>query len=209
MEPASFLISIDPGFNHLAILILYFKIHSSNKTVTFKIFHSSVNDIGEPTDNVVDLSIAVDECLKKCKVYDLPAEKTMCLMEQGFLSYFHTPQNAYCFVNKVRLHYLEATLYNILTRAHKISTFFLPALQVRNYFNHGTGKHYENKKESIKLTKKIFGECSGSTEARDDLKSKLLPSDSMEDNHLCDAFNQFVFFLKNNLKLEHYSLVCE
>ena len=201
--PGSYIISIDPGFDHLAILTMVFKIDAPNRQIYLQVLSSSVNDIGEPSENVVQLSIAVDECFKKNEIYSLPADRTMCLIEQGFLSYYHPPNNPYAFVSKVRLRLLESTLYNILTRAHRITTFFLPALDVRRYFNHGTGNHYGNKKESVKLTRKFLDNCEGDTES---LKSFLLPSNSMEDNHLCDAFNQFVFFLMNNLQLEDYTL---
>ena len=56
--PGSYIISIDPGFDHLAILTMVFKIDAPNRQIYLQVLSSSVNDIGEPSENVVQLSIA-------------------------------------------------------------------------------------------------------------------------------------------------------
>lgn len=84
-------------------MVFDYAVNDSEKKVYLKHVKTSCEMCVKPTDNIRILSSSVEQFLYREHIYHLANERSQCIIEQGFLSYYHSPQNPFVFVSKVRM----------------------------------------------------------------------------------------------------------
>jgi hypothetical protein len=203
------IISIDPGFDHMAILSAEVSFNSKLKTVSVLPLRSTDTPCCKPKDCIELMTLCVRQF-----VHEWVLDPWMCknnvphiLIEKGFFNYGYSPNNPYAFVPKVNMQRLENCLYTVLAcEVPARGIEFIPASSVKRYYNIAQRKHRRNKMAGMQLAKYFINERFQNNP--EILTSWIFKNSSkknnnaFDDNHCADAFNQMVYWIEQVIRFD-------
>lgn len=207
------LISLDPGFEHLAYVIALVTVNTTNITATFTFLKAGVVRVARQQDDIATMSAKVFQTLKPIILPYLQMNNQggnsrysqppylIALVEQGVNSVNFAGHSLNW---QIQLRFLEITLFCILQYAFGSSAttkaVMIPATFVKQYFHTSTSSYLGNKEAGFKLSKQLIVTFFPRIEDQQKLAKLLYPHNNFQqDQHTTDAFNQMMFFLNGNL----------
>lgn len=211
-------ISIDPGFDHMAVICAVVTFDSNQKSVTLQPVRSADVQCCKPKDPIEVMTMSIRQFVHQW-VLDpwvvLSKDVPHILIEKGFFNYGYSPSNPYAFVPKVNMQKLENCLYTVLAcEVPARGIEFVPASAIKRYYNFAQRKHRRNKMAGMQLAKDLINNrfnnsqilsswiFKNSAAKFDNHTTTSFKSVAFDDNHCADAFNQMVYWIEQVVRFE-------